>query len=336
MNRVALFSTRGLLLLGLAGGGCATTTKGVKVVSSPAKITLTSIEVDPKQDTRKNYGPLTLLGSFQLRSNDSRFGGISGIAIERDGRTLWGISDRGHWFKARLQLNQRGVLTGLEDVVIGPLRDPDGHPVQGKLTDAESLILDNKGGHYVSFEQVHRVWRYSGGLSSIPTPLSLPKAVNGAPHNGGLEAIGLLPDGRLLLLCEEMAGPGATRRGWVIQGADQIPLLYPVSEGFVPTDIAVLKSGVVLVLERHFSLLSGLKIRLRSINVEDLKPGAILHPKELVKLTRPLEVDNFEGLTATENHAAGMVTLYLISDDNFSAFQRTLLYQFRVPASALE
>lgn len=121
----------------------------------------------------------------------------------------------------------------------------------------------------------------------------------------------------------------------MLDGASQMPLNYPVSEGFVPTDMATLASGVVLVLERHFSVLSGRKIRLRIIHAKDLRPGVTLRPRELVRLERPLEVDNFEGLTLFEEPLTGAVTLYLISDDNFSAFQRTLLYQFRVPAAAL-
>jgi len=47
------------------------------------------------------------------------------------------------------------------------------------------------------------------------------------------------------------------------------------------------------------------------------------------ELAPPLNVDNFEGIAA-ETTKSGSTRLYLISDDNYSAKQRTLLYVFEV------
>jgi hypothetical protein len=41
------------------------------------------------------------------------------------------------------------------------------------------------------------------------------------------------------------------------------------------------------------------------------------------------EIDNMEGLTVTRN-AAGETLLTMVSDDNFSMLQRTLLLRFAV------
>ena len=50
----------------------------------------------------------------------------------------------------------------------------------------------------------------------------------------------------------------------------------------------------------------------------------------LATLERPLTVDNFEGL-ACRPGAGAETLLYLVSDDNFSQDQRTLLLMFSLP-----
>jgi len=59
-----------------------------------------------------------------------------------------------------------------------------------------------------------------------------------------------------------------------------------------------------------------------------IAPGARLNGEELAVIEDPLPIDNFEGVAA---RAApdGSVLIYILSDDNFSAMERTLLLQFR-------
>ena len=47
------------------------------------------------------------------------------------------------------------------------------------------------------------------------------------------------------------------------------------------------------------------------------------------KLAPPLNVDNFEGI-AVQKEATGTTRIYLVSDDNYSSRQRTLLYVFEI------
>ena len=49
----------------------------------------------------------------------------------------------------------------------------------------------------------------------------------------------------------------------------------------------------------------------------------------LAVLAPPLTVDNMEAIAARKNEA-GETILYLMSDDNFSSDQRTLLMMFRL------
>ena len=50
----------------------------------------------------------------------------------------------------------------------------------------------------------------------------------------------------------------------------------------------------------------------------------------MARFERPLTVDNFEGVAAVQDDD-GATLVYILSDDNFNFFQRTLLLLFRLP-----
>ena len=52
-------------------------------------------------------------------------------------------------------------------------------------------------------------------------------------------------------------------------------------------------------------------------------------PELLAEIAAPLAVDNFEGVAAVRAPDGG-VRLYIVSDDNFSPRQRTLLLAFDI------
>ncbi len=89
----------------------------------------------------------------------------------------------------------------------------------------------------------------------------------------------------------------------------------------------LLPGGDLLVLERKFSWTGGLAIRLRRIALTGIKPGALVDGAVLFEADLGQEIDNMEGLSVHRS-AAGETVLTLISDDNFSLLQRTLLLQF--------
>ena len=93
------------------------------------------------------------------------------------------------------------------------------------------------------------------------------------------------------------------------------------------SDAALLPSGDLLVLERKFSLLSGIGIRIRRIPLKSVAPGAVVDGPSIFEADLGQEIDNMEGIDAhvTED---GDTVLTMVSDDNFSLLQRTLLLQF--------
>lgn len=303
------------------------------VDQSVVRVELTPIELDPRDPERRQFGNLTLLSAFQLRSKDKRFGGLSGLSMGSDGR-LYAVSDRGYWLSAEMRSGLEGTLLDLTDWQIAPLLSPGGTPVAGRRRDAEALARQRDGSFLVAFEGVHRLWRYRAppeAFESLPVDIALPAAVKNAPSNGGIEGIAVLPDGRLLALTEEFENPDGSLKAWLIDHGRFGELSYLPAPGFRVTDCAALENGDVLVLERRYRRLGILSARITLVTAKDIRPGAKLAGQELVKLEQPLWVDNFEGI-AVQPSARGTI-IFIVSDDNYNPFQQTLLLQFLLPRS---
>jgi hypothetical protein len=287
--------------------------------------------LDPAHPQRANLGKLRYLGGLEITSPDPAFGGFSGLWVSPDGRRLWAVSDRGWWFGAALAHGPGGGPVGLGDARLGPLLDPRGQPLQGKRNrDAEGLAARD-GGFLVSFERNHRLWRYPAplGLTGRPQPLALPAWLAASPKNSGVEALAVLADGRLLLLAEDATG-GPRTLGALGDGINWQKLSYRLHADFKPTALAALPQGGCLVLERAYSPALGARARLGWLPAEQLKPGARLAPLILAELAPPLTTDNFEGLALAPAPEGGW-RVYLLSDDNYSPVQRTLLLAFHLP-----
>ena len=296
-----------------------------------ALIQLRAFEIESKEHERTEFDKLTLLSAFELRSRHPQFGGISGLSVGADER-LYAVSDRGYWLSARMRHDNEGRLLNLLDLEIKPILTPDRTPTDGLLTDAEALASAPDGSFIVGFEQIHRLWRYPPPpltFDAPAQPITMPRELAKAPRNGGLECIAVLPDGRIFTIAEELRNKDGSFRGWLIDNERSVELSYVPSAEFRASDCASLPNGDVIVLERHFSIFLSFSARLKRISRDSIQPHAVLSGEELLRLDPPLRLDNFEGIAIREDPAGTLI--YLISDDNFQPFQRTLLLQFRLP-----
>ena len=296
-------------------------------------VELVPIDVDPKRVERRTFGALTLLSAFQLASKDKRFGGLSGLSVGRDGR-LYAVSDHGYWLSASMLLGPDDALKDLVDWRIAPILTTTKLPLRGRLRDAEALAQARDGSFLVAFEGLHRISRYSPPpktFESTPVSVQIPSAVAQAPSNGGIEALATLADGRLLIIAEELENPDGSVKAWVLDDGQFTELSYLPAKGFRVTDCAALNDGDVLVLERRYVPFGILSARLTRVTAGSLRPGAKLAGKELLKLEQPLAVENFEGIAV--QHTSNGTMIFIVSDDNYSSFQQTLLLQFLLPDS---
>lgn len=298
-------------------------TDAIRVQATPVGLSTSGPAVD-------RVGALVFRGGLALASGDRRFGGLSGLQVSADGSRLRAVSDEGSWLEARLEYDERGFLTGLSQAELGPILDPEKKPLKDKTwQDAESLAALPDGSVVVGFEHHHRLWRYRGErpFAGPAESFSSPPGLARIPANGGLEAIAPLKDGGFLGLTEQMTGKDGNLQGFLLRNGHWSMISYRVLGTPTPSDAAALASGDVLVLERSYSPTRGLLIRLRRIAHASIEPGALLDPEVLAELKPPLTIDNFEGL-ALRQEENGETLVYLLSDDNFSSVQRTLLLMF--------
>jgi hypothetical protein len=294
-------------------------------------VTSTPVPLDPRDPSVTRAGHLEFRGGLHLTSNDPRFGGLSALAISGDGTRFSAVSDQGGWLTAGLEYDERGWLKAVTDVRIGPLRAPSGRPLAGKeFQDAESLARLPDGSMIVGLERQHRLWRYPAGpnpLDGNPVPMRVPNNLYKAPLNGGIEALGSLWDGRLFALTEYWIDKDVVR-GWLGGGAGWWPIGYRFEGAYRPSDAGVMPNDDLAVLERAYNPSRGITgIRITHVKTEDIKRGAKLSSDVLADLKPPLTLDNFEGIACRADHV-GRTLFYLVSDDNFSADQRTLLLLF--------
>lgn len=290
------------------------------------------IRLSAEEPGRQRLGDLTFLSGFELRSPDRRFGGLSGLAISADGSILYAVSDRGFWISMATRHDAGGRLVALEGMEMADLQTPEGTPVSGRQRDSEGLTREPDGSFIVSFEQIHRLWRYPpppAAFRAPARPVPVPAELAGAPNNGGIEGVTVLSDGRILIIAEEYENPDGSVKGWFLKEDRFDVVSYVPSQGFRVTDIATLADGDILVLERHYGLLGAWAARIKRLSKESLRAGARLSGREVARLDPPLAVDNYEGIAVREDPSGGTL-VYIISDDNYNPFQRTLLLQFRL------
>lgn len=273
-------------------------------------------------------GSLTFAGGLHLVTDDGRFGGFSGLGVSQDGKRLVSVSDRGVSLSLRMTYDGDGNLIGAKDFDLGTLADRDGTALKGKRwTDAEAMSPGVEGEIIIAFERDHRIWRYDAGATT-PRVLRPPQEIQSMPGNDGIEALTLLNDGRLLAISEGSPREDYTV-GWVSRVGGWDVLTYKTGDGFRATGAATLPNGDVLMLERYYTPRQGVRIRIKRVDHTTIQAGEEITGNIIAELAPPMNVDNFEGIDVRPG-PDGVAYVYLISDDNFSNDQRTLLMMFKL------
>jgi hypothetical protein len=291
---------------------------------------------DARDRSRVRFGSLEFRSGLILTSRFRGFGGLSGLRLDAKGERFIAISDKGSWFTGRIVYRGR-EMTGLEDVEAAPMLGPDGRPITARnWYDSESIALDGSL-VYIGLERVNQVLRYDfskGFTRSIGEVVPLPPAARKLPRNKGLEGLVMVPKGlplagTLIALSERGLDSEGNLIAFLIGGRTPGQFAVRRTDDFDISDAVLLPSRELLLLERKFSWLGGLAIRIRSIALASIAPGAVVDGPAIFNADLGNEVDNMEGIDAHVT-PEGDTVLTMVSDDNFSPLQRTLLLQFTV------
>ena len=317
----------------LRGGGiafAAALVGAAAAIAGPLDISVHRIEHFGFAGADLPPGPLTFLGGLQLDSDDPAFGGFSGIEMLDGGDTAFLVSDAGSF--ARIGLIHDGErLVGVEQAEIDSLF-PAGD-VSKESGDTEDVALDSSGerGVVVRERQANAMLTFDL-VEGRPANFE-PKAVGVDDRilrsNRGLESVAFTPPGSPLaggvVAIAERPPPGyANIPAWVA-GAGSFEIVR--HDGFDVSSARFLADGDLILLERRFAPASGIALRIRRIPGESVRLGAAVDGDYLLDAGMTSQIDNMEGL-AVHVDADGQTILTLVSDDNFSPLQRTLILQF--------
>lgn len=329
-NRTCRLLLVGLLSTGITFGEVQAEPGNVGVESKP-------LQLHQKDPSVREVGRLSYMGGLTLSSVDAGFGGFSGLDVSADGKHLLAISDRGALLRADLAYSQ-GKLSGFSDGQLCPLKNGWGEVLRGKKGDAEALVVLADGSLAISFERNHRIDRYPpataqrADCSKIEAARALYRipSWSSLPANGGFEALVALDDATTLAISEEGDTSDGRLIGWLLRQQGSTSIYYqPSGKGYKPTDLTRLPDGNVLLLERRFTILSGVSSRLCLIDKESIKVDVTMTCNLIAEISSPLAAENYEGLSSRLDER-GNTVIYMISDDNFNPFQRTILMMFKL------
>lgn len=291
------------------------------------------------------HSRLAWRGGLVLTSPSKFFGGWSGLAMSQDGGRFAAVSDAGIWMTGALAYDgprpralgavRLGAILALQGKSLHRMRDRDAEAI----TIASGTL--EKGTAFIAFEQNDRIGVFPIGKDGLGPParyLQMPAEAK-RMRMDGIEALTVLAGGprkgALVAFAENPLRGEKHHRGWIWRASTPQGFTVPGIGGYSVTDAASLPDGSVLLLERRFRWLEGLRVRLRHLGAEGLKPGGSATGEVLLEADTSQEIDNLEAM-AVFRGAEGETVVTLMSDDNFNGlFQRTVLLQFTLKDAAV-
>ena len=334
-NRRRLLAGGALLAAALVAGSFALAELRTSPAPTRIAIQATPIAVfDNRDPAQTRFGLLEFRGGLALTSNDKAFGGISGIRVERDGSHFLAVTDKGAWLRGRIVYDD-GKPVGIADAEMAPILGADGKPLAARgWYDVESLT-ERDGKFYIGIERVEQIVRFDvrrDGLKARGEPITVPPDFKSLTKNKSLECLASPPKGaaltgKLIVVAEESLDAAGNHRSFLIDGERVERFSVKRSDDFAVTDCTVLPPGDLLLLERHYSPVRGVAMRIRRVPLAGIKDGALVDGEPLIVADLAYQIDNMEGI-AVHRNGRGETILTLVSDDNFSVIQRNLLLQF--------
>jgi hypothetical protein len=302
----------------------------------PRAITIAArpiLSFDARDQSLSRFGELSFRGGLELTSSDKTFGGLSGLHVMADGQRFIAATDRGNWLRGELRYDGAKPV-GVVNAEMAPMLGARGRSLARRGWYDTEAMTANGGMLYVGIERVQRIVRFDygrDGLSARGKPVPVPPAFRKLPSNKGIEGMVYVPRGQrlagtLIVFAERGLDASGNHTGFLLGGPTPGSFTLPRYRDFDISDAALLPPGDILLLERRFTWVEGVGIRIRRIPLAQIKPGALVDGPEIFSADMGHQVDNMEGLAV---HQSGTDTvLTMVSDDNFSPLQRTLLLQF--------
>lgn len=245
---------------------------------------------DPREPQRVRFGPLTFRGGLSLWSSHSHFGGLSALRVASDGALFLSVSDKGRWLRGRIRYEGTRPV-GITNAEMAPVLGSDGKPLAARgWYDTESIAEDD-GTVWLGIERVNRIVRFDfgkHGLLARGEPIPVPPGIQRLPNNKGLECLVFVPrdlplGGTLMAISERGLDRDGNIEAFLLGGPSPGEFSVRRIGDFDVSDCAITPKGDLLLLERSFSRLKGVGMRIRRVPLAEVKPGATIDGPALIE-----------------------------------------------------
>jgi hypothetical protein len=323
-----------------AGVGSFALAAGLRYATAPTRIEIAATPIDSfdnRDSSQTRFGKLEFRGGLALTAKDSAFGGISGIHVEPDGSQFIAVTDHGSWLRGRI-VYRDGKPAGVTDAEMAPILGPEGKPLatRGSRYDTESLA-EFDGMLYVGIERVEQIMRFDyrrDGLRARGQAIKVPPEFKTLTYNKSLECLTAVPQGtpraaQLITVTERSLDSAGNLRAFLLDNDHATAFSVRRTDDFDVSGCTMLPPGDLLLVERRYSPVRGIAMRVRRVPIAAIKADALVDGRSMIEADLAYQIDNMEGI-AVHRNARGETIITLVSDDNFSFIQRNLLLQFAV------
>ena len=281
------------------------------------------LALQPLLLTQTMAGEATIAGAWRLTSPNTHFGSYSAL-VALPGGQLLAASDKGRF----LQFAQPG---GTGATRFGWLAGND--TTRKKLIDIEAMARDPESGRlWFAYEGTNTIERRNARFGEARSVR--PKPMAGFSSNSGPEAFTRLADGRFVVIAEGVPDWAGNRHPAFLFDDDPVEseagfaFFFDPPTGYSPVDMVQIPDGRVLILVRRvaWGIPPTFPVKIVVADPADIAEDKVWSGTEVAQIVDPLPSDNFEGLAVVPQRD-GTLSLWLISDDNGSALQRSLLLE---------
>jgi len=316
-----------VVVIALGPGTFLRTNTGLR--SDPVKhIAIDRVDLGPPPP-----GLLRLTGSWRMTSEHGWFGGFSSL-VSGPGRNLFAATDRGFLLGLDLAGDRPRAIPGSFRFV--------GVPGRGRreYVDMEAITRDPATGTlWASFENDNLVMRFPpDGTRTVYAPPEMAKW----DENSGPETMERLADGRFLILSEGSEDNGMVDRpallypGDPLRGGKPLAFRFNCSAAYSPVDAAQLPDGRLLILMRQvrYTIPATFDAVIMVADPATIRAGGHWRGEVIQHLAGSGFGENFEGISFVPDLSDPRKgSIWVVADDNFSVFQRSLLLRFALGES---
>ena len=246
-----------------------------RYATAPVRIVIDATPItsfDDRDPSRVRFGDLEFRGGLALESKHPAFGGISGLHVEPAATDSSRLPTKAHGCAA-------GLFIATADQPALPTRKwrrfwvpMEGHspPVVGTIPS----LAERDGVLYVGIERVEQIVRFDyrrDGLLARGQPIMC-RRTQDFTYNKSLECVAAPQQGSLageLIAVSEHSLDGAGNLRSFLIGADHVTRFsIKRTEDFDVSDCTIIPPDDLLLLERRFSIVRGIGMRMRRIPLQ--------------------------------------------------------------------